>query len=111
MQDEAVHANGWARIIGKDLPISPFCFLATSVTWALLALSVLAVRASLYSVDGDSAESPRAWQSRYAEPRSDSGRDNATAAGPVPEISDACGERQLPTGQFPPFARFDRGTA
>ena len=28
MQHEAAHANGWARIIGKDLPIPPFCFLA-----------------------------------------------------------------------------------
>ena len=80
------------------------------VTWALLVHPVLAVLA-YFSVDGDSAKSPRAWQSRYAEPRSDSERDNVTAAGPGPEISDACGERQLPTGQFPPFASFDRGTA
>ena len=45
---------------------------------------MLAIRASLYSVDGDSAESPRAWQSRYAEPCSDSERDNVTVAGPGP---------------------------
>ena len=86
-------------------------FVVYIVTWALLALSVLAVRASLYSVDGDSVESPRAWQSRYAKPRSGSRRDNVTAGGLGPEISDACGERQLPTGQFPPFARIDRGMA